>query len=62
MTTTKTAAPTPPAIPPDCSAVELTPMELNGFRLAGQHTRLTPEVLAAVAAGKSSATDVVEPY
>lgn len=60
MTPTKTAAPTPPAIPPDCGAVELTPMKLNGFRLAGGHTRLTPEVLAAIAAEKTSAAGHME--
>lgn len=60
MTPTKTAAPTPPAIPPDCGAVELTPMELNSFRLAGRHTRLTPEVLAAIAAEKASVTGHME--
>lgn len=60
MTLTKTAAPTPPAIPPDCGAVELTPMELNAFRLAGRHTRLTPEVLASIAAEKTSAAGHME--
>lgn len=48
---TPTPNPTVPTTPPvPDGAVALTPMELNSFRLSGRHTRLTPEVLAAIAA------------
>lgn len=48
MTPTPTQVPPLPPLPE--GAVQLSPMELNSFRLTGRHTRLTPEVLAAIAA------------